>query len=97
MASERSRDPALSLLLLPTAGEPLPRRLSPQDQVELLKISTCVREVRGVILDRLGNRYGRRFKTHWDFVRFAQERGLDLDLTTPPKRPDRNLPPLFAE
>jgi hypothetical protein len=24
----------------------------------------------------------------WEFVRFAQEKGLKLDFTTPPRRPD---------
>jgi hypothetical protein len=50
--------------------------------------------VRRVILDQLGNRYGRRFDTRWDFVRYAQEKGLSLDFTAPPRRPDPNLPPL---
>jgi len=36
-------------------------------------------------------------ENRWDFVRYAQQQGLDLDFTTPPKRPDRKLPPLFAE
>jgi hypothetical protein len=58
---------------------------------------TCVRELRRVILDQLGNRHRRRFDTHWDFVRFAQEQHLDLDFTTPPKRPERKLLPLFVE
>jgi hypothetical protein len=31
-------------------------------------------------------RYGRTFASHWEFVRFAQEQHLDLDLTSPPKR-----------
>jgi hypothetical protein len=88
--------PALSLPLLPRAAEPLPCRLSTQDLVDLLKMPTCVGQVRRVILDQLGNRYRRRFETHWDFVRYAHEQRLDLDFTTPPKRPDRKLPPLFA-
>ena len=67
------------------------------DLVELLKMPTCVREVRRVILDQLGNRHGRRFDRHWDFVRYAQEQRLDLDFTTPPKRPEAKLPPLFEE
>jgi hypothetical protein len=87
----------LGLPLLPAAVEPLPCRLPTQDLVELLKMPTCVGAVRRVILDQLGNRYGRRFDTHWDFVRFAQEEGLELDFTTPPKRPDPKLPPLFPE
>jgi hypothetical protein len=86
-----------SLPLLPAAAEPLPCRLGTQDLVELLKMPTCVGEIRRVVLNHLGNRYGRRFDTHWDFVRYAQQQGLDLDFTTPPKRPDRKLPPLFAE
>ncbi len=89
--------PLLSLPLLPAAREPLPCRLGTQDLVELLKMPTCVGKVRRVILDQLGNRYRRRFDTHWDFVRYAQDHGLNLDFTTPPKRPDPKLPPLFQE
>jgi hypothetical protein len=84
-----------SLAFLRTAGEPLPSRLSTQDLVELLKMPTCVSEVRRIVLDQLGNRFGRRFETHWDFVRYAQEQGLNLDVTTPPKRPQAKLPALF--
>jgi hypothetical protein len=87
--------PLASLASVRTAGEPLPCRLSTQDLVELLKMPSCVGELRRLMLDHLGNRYGRRFDTHWDFVRYAHEQGLDLDFTTPPKRPDRKLPPLF--
>jgi hypothetical protein len=89
--------PLAGLTFLPAAREPLPCRLATQDLVELLKMPTCLREVRRVVLDQLGNRYGRRFETHWDFVRFAQEQNLGLNFTTPPQRPDRKLPPLFVE
>ena len=41
-----------------------------------------------MVLDHLGNRYGRRFVNHWAFVRFAREQNLGLDFTTPPRRPD---------
>jgi hypothetical protein len=92
-----AQGPALSLPLLPAAGEPLPCRLGTQDLVELLKMPTCVGPVRRVVLDQLGNRYGRRFETPWDFVRYAGEEGLNLDFTTPPRRPERKLAPLFAE
>jgi tRNA A-37 threonylcarbamoyl transferase component Bud32 len=94
-----SQRPALGLSLVPAAAEPIPFpcRLSTQDLVELLKMPPCVREVRRVILDQLGHRYDRRFETHWDFVRYAQEQRLDLDFTTPPQRPDPKLPPLFQE
>ncbi|HJT78385.1 MAG TPA: serine/threonine-protein kinase, partial [Gemmataceae bacterium] len=81
--------PLSSLPMLPAATEPLPCRLATQDLVELLKMPTCFGKVRRVILDQLGNRYGRRFVTHWDFVRYAQEQGLHLDFTTPPQRPGR--------
>jgi hypothetical protein len=29
----------------------------------------------------------RRFVNHWAFVRYATEKKLDLDFTTPPRRP----------
>ena len=51
--------------------------------------------VRRIILDQLGNRHGRRFDTHWDFVRYAQEKGLNLDFTSPPQRPDPKLTALI--
>ncbi len=78
--------PFAALPVLPTASEPLPCRLSTQDLVELLKMPTCFGEARKVVLKHLGNRYGRVFANHWEFVRFAQEQRLDLDLTSPPKR-----------
>jgi hypothetical protein len=40
-------------------------------------------------LQYLGNRDGRRFANRWEFGCFAQEHRLDLDFTTPPKRPAR--------
>jgi hypothetical protein len=84
--------PLSSLAALPAASEPLPCRLSTQDLVELLKMPTCWGEARKVVLRHLGNRYGRRFATHWEFVRFAREQRLNLDLTSPPQRPAQ--PPL---
>ena len=49
---------------------------------------TCFGEARRVVLDHLGDFHGRRFSNHWEFVRFAREKGLQLDLTTPPRRPN---------
>jgi hypothetical protein len=85
-----------ALPALPVAAEPIPCRLPTQDLVEMLKYPTCVGPARRVILNHLGNRYGRRFDTHWQFVRYAQDAGLNLDFTTPPKRPPKTLPPLFG-
>jgi hypothetical protein len=79
--------PFAALPHLLAAAEPLPCRLSTQDLIELLKMPTCFGDARKVILKHLGNRYGRRFANHWEFVRFAREQRLDLDFTTPPKRP----------
>ncbi len=45
----------------------------------------CVGEARRIVLDALGTRYQQRFTDQWDFVRYAKERNLGLDLTTPPK------------
>ncbi len=87
--------PEASLAFLPAAAEPLPCRLPTQDLVELLKMPTCTGGARRIILEQLGNRYGRRFETHWDFVRYADEKGLNLDFITPPERPAPKLPPLF--
>ena len=70
------------------AAEPFPCRLTTQELVDLLKMPTCFGPARRVVLDHLGNRYGRRFDNHWAFVRFAREQNLELDFTTPPKRPD---------
>jgi hypothetical protein len=82
----------------PTAGSdakgtdpksrPLPCRLTTAELVELLKMPTCRGGVRRVVLDHLGNIHGRRFANHWEFVRFAHEQRLAVDLTTPPRRPD---------
>jgi tRNA A-37 threonylcarbamoyl transferase component Bud32 len=69
-------------------AEPFPCRLTTQELVELLKMPTCIGAARRVVLDHLGNRYGRRFVNHWAFVRHATEQKLDLDLTTPPRRPE---------
>ena len=97
VSAEIANGPLAGLPFLPTASEPLPCRLDTPDLVEMLKFPTCVGAVRRVILDQLGNRYHRRFATHWNFVRYAQEQDLNLDFTTPPKRPDAKLPPLFQE
>jgi hypothetical protein len=83
--------PLPALATLPAAGEPLPCRLSTPELVELLKYPTCFGEARKVVLKHLGNRYGRRFANHWEFVRFAQERRLGLDFTTPPQRPKEHV------
>jgi hypothetical protein len=50
---------------------------------------TCFGECRRVVLDHLGNIHGQRFTNHWSFVRFVREKRLDVDLTTPPRRHNR--------
>jgi hypothetical protein len=80
--------PLAALPFLPAARAPFPCRLETQDLVNLLKLPTRVHPIRRVILDQLGNRYGRRFDSQWDFVRYAQECQLNLDFTTPPRRPN---------
>ena len=81
-------DPLAALTLLLPAAEPPPCRLSTQQLVELLKMPTCIGEARRVILDQLGNRYRRPFADVWEFVRFAEEQQLGLDLTSPPRKPE---------
>jgi hypothetical protein len=79
--------PLACVPLLQPALEPLPSRLSTQQLVELLKHPLFVNEARRIVLDQLGRRYGRRFADIWEFVTWAQEHELNLDLTTPPQRP----------
>ena len=67
--------------------EPVPEPLPPQLLVDLLKQPLCVGEARRLVLEQLARHYQRPFADQWDFVRFAQEQGLELDFTTPPKRP----------
>ncbi len=69
------------------AAAPLPPPLPPQALVDLLKQPFCVGVARRAVLDQLERRYGRPFADQWDFARFALERKLGLDLTSPPKRP----------
>jgi hypothetical protein len=63
-----------------------------KEAIELLKMPTCIGEARRVILDQLGQRYRRHFADGWEFVRFAKEHEPDLDLTSPPQRPEAAAP-----
>jgi hypothetical protein len=74
--------------ILGPALEPLPGPLPTPELVELLKQPTCTGQARRAILDQLEIAYGRPFADQWAFVRFAQEQHLDLDLTSPPQRPE---------
>jgi hypothetical protein len=78
--------PAVAAVTLSPALEPLPCCLPTRDLVELLKQPTCVGPARRGILDQLERRYHTQFADQWAFVRFAQDQGLDLDFTSPPKR-----------
>jgi hypothetical protein len=81
--------PLPALAAWPSAAEPLACRLTTPELVELLKYPTCFGAARQVVLKHLGNRYGRTFANHWEFVRFAREHNLGLDFTSPPKRPGK--------
>jgi len=52
-----------------------------------LKHPCCVGASRRAVLDQLERHYRRRFDDEWDFVHYATEHGLELDLTSPPVRP----------
>src|SRR5205823_6220795 len=62
-----------TLPLLQSSLRPRPCRLSTPELVELLKHPLFVGEARRVVLDRLEDRYGRKFADQWEFVRFATE------------------------
>jgi hypothetical protein len=85
--------PLAALPLLTVNEQARSGRLPTQDLVEVLKWPTCVGEARRVVLDILGQRYQRHFANQWEFVRFAQEQHLDLDFTSPPRRPTLPSPP----
>jgi hypothetical protein len=78
-----------ALALLSLAAEPPPCRLSTQELVDLLKHPLFVGEPRRAVLNQLGNRYRRTFADQWEFVAYAKEHLPDIDLTTPPKRPQQ--------
>jgi len=78
-----------SLPLLHPHFHPQPRPLPPQELVELLKHPFCVREARRAVLVALEFTYKRSFKDQWEFVEYAQKHQPQLDLLTPPKRPER--------
>jgi hypothetical protein len=77
----------LQILVQPPLS-PLPA----QTLVELLKQPFCVGEARRLVLEQLARHYQRPFADQWDFVRFAQEKKLPLDLLTPPQRPELAAP-----
>ena len=76
--------------LAPTAEawQPLSGRLTEQQLVDLLKTPTCRQEGCQVIVAQLGNQCGHPFAGLWDFVDYAHEHRPDLNLTSPPVRPD---------
>ncbi len=51
----------------------------------------CVGEARRVVLAQLTWHYQRPFADQWEFVDYVHQQRLELDLTTPRKRP-RQLP-----
>ena len=48
-------------------------------------------EARRVILDHLAGRYHRPVADVWAFVRFAKENLPDIDLLSPPQRPEETV------
>jgi serine/threonine protein kinase len=62
--------------------------LRPQLLVELLKHPLCVGDARRAVLAQLSRHYDRPFADQWDFVRYATDKNLDLDLLSPPRRPE---------
>jgi hypothetical protein len=83
--SSPNRLPGLTTLV--QASQPLPSRLSTQQMVDLLKMPTCVGPARIVVLEMLGQRYHRAFADQWEFVEYAEKHLPEIDLKSPPKRP----------
>jgi len=87
-----SRNGAPGLPLLHAHFYPQPRPLPPQALVDLLKHPFCVDQARRAVLDALGTTYDRKFADHWEFVRYAQDGGLPLDLLKAPELPQPAAP-----
>jgi hypothetical protein len=68
---------------------PQPRPLPAQDLVELLKHPLCVGEARRAVLDALEDTEQCTFADVWEFVAYAQKHQSQLDLLTPPMRPQQ--------
>jgi hypothetical protein len=81
-----------SVLSAPALLQPTREPLPAQTLVDLLKQPFCVGEARRLVLGQLARHYRRPFADQWDFVRFAQEQKLPLDLHTPPQRPEPAAP-----
>jgi hypothetical protein len=79
--------PLLGLTPLREAGRHSPSRFTEQELVNFLKLPTCKRPARDVILRHLGLQCGRPFANQWEFVAWARQHRPDLDLTSPPVRP----------
>jgi hypothetical protein len=73
--------------LLHPALKPLPPPLPAQTLVDLLKQPLCVGEARRLVLGQLARHYHRPFADLWQFVDYARQQGLPLDLASPPQRP----------
>jgi hypothetical protein len=69
------------------------RELPPQTLVDRLKHPCSAGEARRLVLDQLARSYHRPFADPWDFVAYAQQQKLGLDLPTPPAH-SRRLPSL---
>jgi hypothetical protein len=87
-AAPSSPGTAFAAPALLCAVKPPPPSLPPQALVDLLKRPFCFGPSRRLVLDQLERHYHRSFADQWDFVRFAEEHQLGLDLTSPPQRTD---------
>jgi hypothetical protein len=71
-------------LLQPAFESPAP--VPTQTLVDLLKHPFCIGEGRRVVLVELSKQLGPRFADQWEFVNFAEEQKLGLDLLGPFRR-----------
>jgi hypothetical protein len=68
--------------------EQVAERASLADAAALLKQPLCYGDARLVFLRRVEKLTGQTFKTRWDMVRWLRQRHPDIDLSSPPSRPD---------
>jgi hypothetical protein len=71
----------------PQTWEQFPSRFTSQQLVDFLKMPTCLRPARRVILKQLERQCNGHFESIAEFLDWARVAGRDFDLMSPPMRP----------
>jgi tRNA A-37 threonylcarbamoyl transferase component Bud32 len=67
----------------------LAERQGVQQQVDLLKMPSCVGLAHAAVLGQLSTRLAHKFDSPWDLAVWLEKQRPDIDLRSPPRRPER--------